>query len=213
VSDANVTIYPSLAEFVEKLRGEFDLIPSERKKTLRELSLFIRKKNEAGEKSRLVFICTHNSRRSHIAQIWAQAASVYFGIQNVVSYSGGTEATAFNTRAVKAMVKAGFEISRVMGEKNPVYNVQFAETAEPLMVFSKVYNESGNPTKQFCAVMTCSHADQNCPIVMGAEKRISLSYDDPKDFDDTADETLRYDERVRQIGREILYAFSLVLIP
>jgi arsenate reductase len=58
--------------------------------------------------------------------------------------------------------------------------------------------------------MTCTHADENCPLVAGADVRISLPYDDPKAFDNTPLEAAKYTERVHEIGREILYAFSLV---
>ena len=158
----------------------------------------------------MIFICTHNSRRSHIAQIWAQAAAAYYGIENFVSYSGGTEATAFNPRAVKAMREAGFNIEATSGGTNPHYEVRFSNEAHALIAFSKKFDSEDNPQKDFAAVMTCSHADENCPVVSGMEKRISLPYDDPKDFDDTPQEGLKYAERVREIGTEILYAFSQV---
>ena len=69
---------------------------------------------------------------------------------------------------------------------------------------------AANPEKDFAAVMTCSHADEHCPFIPGATARIALTYDDPKDFDDTPLESEKYRERVMQIGREILYAFSQV---
>jgi arsenate reductase (thioredoxin) len=46
--------------------------------------------------------------------------------------------------------------------------------------------------------------------VVGAEKRISLPFDDPKDFDGTNQEAIKYHERVLEIGREICFAFSLL---
>jgi arsenate reductase (thioredoxin) len=46
--------------------------------------------------------------------------------------------------------------------------------------------------------------------VVGAEKRISLPFDDPKDFDVTNQEAIKYHERVLEIVREICFAFSLV---
>ena len=85
-------------------------IPEERKKILKNLSSFLEKKIGEGKRTELVFICTHNSRRSHMAQLWAQAAAAYYGIPNVIAYSGGTEVTAFNSRAVKTMEELGFRI-------------------------------------------------------------------------------------------------------
>lgn len=203
-------IYAPVEKNINLYKSEFDQIPEERKQILRELSSFIERKIKSGEKVELVFICTHNSRRSHISQLWAQTAAAYYGIPNVVAYSGGTEATAFNPRAVKAMEQAGFKISVFAPGDNPVFEVQYADSARPLRVFSKKYDDPFNPKKDFAAVMTCSHADENCPLVIGASKRIALTYDDPKEFDGTAMEAAKYSERVHEIGREILYAFSLV---
>ncbi len=203
-------VYPLINSHIEGFEKEFDLIPEARKRFLGELAFFIERKLKAGEKSELIFICTHNSRRSHIAQIWAQTAATYFGIPNVACYSGGTEATAFNDRAVKALEGFGFRIRRTTDGSNPIYEVCYAEDALPIIAFSKVYDADGNPEKNFCAIMICSDADKNCPLVPGASFRIVISHDDPKDFDGTPEETKQYKERVHQIGRELIYAFSLL---
>ena len=171
---------------------------------------FVSNKSKAGGKVLLNFICTHNSRRSHISQVWAQAAAHYYGIKNVETFSGGTEATAFNPRAVTAMKQAGFDISTIKEGSNPVYKVKFSDDAPALTVFSKKYDDDFNPKKDFAAIMTCSHADENCPLILGASVRIALTYNDPKDFDGTSQEAAKYSERVNEIGREILYAFSQV---
>jgi arsenate reductase len=142
--------------------------------------------------------------------LWAQAAAYYYGVSGVSCFSGGTEATAFNPRAVKAMQEAGFEIIKNTQSENPEYEIRYSSEAPALRVFSKKYNDPFNPGQDFAAVMTCSHADENCPIVFGASKRISITYHDPKDFDNTPQEEMKYRERVNQIGREMLYTFSLV---
>jgi arsenate reductase (thioredoxin) len=203
-------LYPRLQATIEQLVSEFDDIPLERKELLGELSSFIEHKMKERQKIELVFICTHNSRRSHIAQIWAQAAANYYAIEALASYSGGTESTAFNPRAVKALSKVGFVITPESESQNPVYHVSFSPGVHEILAFSKRYDDSVNPQKDFAAVMTCSHADENCPVVHGMEKRISLPFDDPKDFDGTELEDGKYMERVLEIGREILYAFSVV---
>ena len=195
---------------IDQLITEFDQIPTERKETLKELTTFVQKKINTNEPAYLNFICTHNSRRSHLSQLWAQAAAHYYGVKNVFCFSGGTEATAFNPRAVKAMQEAGFNISITKDGENPVYEVRFASDATPIVAFSKKYDDSFNHNKDFAAIMTCSHADENCPLVLGASGRIALTYDDPKEFDGTPLEAAKYSERVHQIGREILYAFSQV---
>jgi hypothetical protein len=108
------------------------------------------------------------------------------------------------------MQDAGFRIVKTSEGVNPLYEVTFAEGADPVKAFSKTYDDAFNPQTNFAAVMTCSHADTNCPLVAGASARIALTYNDPKDFDGTPQETKMYEERVREIGRELLYAFSLV---
>jgi arsenate reductase len=201
---------PPLQTSIDRLVQEFNIIPAARKILLTELTQFIQKQLNAGQSVYLNFICTHNSRRSHIAQLWAQAAAHYYKVPLVVCFSGGTEATAFNPRAVKAMRDVGFSIDVLKPGENPVYAVRVANDTEPINVFSKKYDDPLNPTKNFAAIMTCSHADENCPLVLGAVARIALTYNDPKDFDDTPQEEAIYAERVREIGREILYAFSQV---
>lgn len=190
--------------------GEFSQIPHERKPIIKELSDYVAQKAKAHQKVKLNFICTHNSRRSHIAQLWAQTAAHYFAISNVDTYSGGTEATAFNPRAVKAMKNAGFDINLKKDGNNPVYEARYTSDTPALILFSKTYDDALNPKSDFAAIMTCSHADENCPLVMGSTKRIALTYNDPKDFDGTPQEAEKYKERVDEIGREILYAFSQV---
>jgi len=203
-------LFPLLQITVDQLICEFDQIPEDRKKLLKELSDFVYEKLRANQKVFLNFICTHNSRRSHIAQLWAQAAAHYFNTPDVVCFSGGTEATAFNPRAVKAMQGAGFNINKIKDGDNPRYEVKFSTDAPPVISFSKKYDDSFNQSKDFAAIMTCSHADENCPLVLGASARIAITYDDPKDFDNTPQEEAKYTERVRQIGREMLFAFSSV---
>jgi arsenate reductase len=195
---------------IDQLITQFDQIPTGRKETLKELTKFVQDQTNADEPVYLNFICTHNSRRSHLSQLWAQAAAHYYSIKNVFCFSGGTEATAFNPRAVKAMQEAGFNISKTKDGDNPVYEVRFAPNAPPVIAFSKKYDDPFNHNKDFAAIMTCSHADENCPLVLGASGRIALTYDDPKEFDDTPLEAAKYSERVHQIGREILYAFSQI---
>ncbi len=204
------TVYSPLQHLISQFEAQFSEIPENRKLILKQLADFIKTKQKSNELINLNFICTHNSRRSHIAQFWAQAAAANYGVENVQCYSGGTESTAFNPRAVKAMSEVGFGISKTTDSENPQYEVRFSETQKPLIAFSKKYDDSSNPASGFAAIMTCSHADENCPLVVGAEKRISLPYDDPKDFDGTDQESEKYHERVLEIGCEIAFAFSLV---
>lgn len=203
-------LFSKLVKAAEQFALESDQIAPDRKRTLMELATFVSGKVHAGEVARLIFICTHNSRRSHMAQLWAQAAACYNRIEGVACFSGGTEATAFNPRAVAAMQEAGFSIRQLSQGNNPLYEAKFSDDAPPLRVFSKKYSDPLNPASDFGAVMTCSHADANCPLVAGASERISLPYDDPKNSDGLPNEESVYRERARQIGCEIFFAFSKV---
>ncbi|HZY79525.1 MAG TPA: protein-tyrosine-phosphatase [Cyclobacteriaceae bacterium] len=191
---------------IRNLLREFDRVPQHRKVILNDIAGFCRSTSPAN----LVFICTHNSRRSHISQVWAQTAAAYFNTSHVASYSGGTEATAFNPRAVRAMRELGFEIEVATNNQNPRYLVRYSDAHPSFEVFSKKYDDRENPSTGFAAIMTCTHADENCPVVSGASVRISLPFDDPKDFDGTDVERIKYHERSLEIGREILYAFSQI---
>ncbi len=203
-----MNFYSDLQVYVRTLIEEEQLIPPARQQALAKLASYISDK-EKGESIALNFICTHNSRRSHLAQIWAAVAAAFYGLTAIQTFSGGTEATAFNPRAVAAMVRAGFKIENPGGE-NPHYQVSYAEGVSPLECFSKVYDDPFNPSANFAAIMTCSDADENCPFIPGTEMRLALTYEDPKAADDTPEEAHRYDERVKQIGREIFYAMRLL---
>ena len=183
-------------------------IPTERKKILYEIINYIEYKSKLNEAVNLIFICTHNSRRSQLAQIWAQSASRYYNVE-VSCYSGGVEVTAFNLRAIAAIKRAGFKVTSV-GDENPIYHINSSNTCRPIGMYSKLYDDPINPDSGFAAIMTCADADENCPVISGADARIPLRYDDPKEFDDSPLESQKYDERSRQIATEMFYVFSKV---
>lgn len=198
-----------LEKYVIARTREFDRIGSQRRQLLERLSDYVVQTRRTGESMKLTFICTHNSRRSHLSQIWAKVAATYYRVKGIETFSGGTESTAFNPRAVSALERAGMEISvDDRGKSNPKYSVVYASSSSPAICFSKVYSSSMNPAKDFCAVMTCSDADKNCPVVAGASMRIAIPFVDPKVSDGTDKETETYDERCAQIAREMLYVFS-----
>lgn len=200
----------SMNKIISELRKRLFEISSDRMNLLNSFADYIAEKVKNEERVKLNFICTHNSRRSHMTQIWAQTAAEYFEIPNVECFSGGTEATAFNPRAVRAIRDAGFNVEKLDESENPVYLVYFSDFKEPLKCFSKVYSDDFNPSENFAAVMTCSHADENCPIVFGADQRFPIRYDDPKEFDGTEQEEAKYKERFEQIGIEMIYVFGKV---
>lgn len=200
----------SIKNYCDHLTGEFHTIPSERKEILEKLTAYIQHKTDEHKVIRLLFVCTHNSRRSHFGQVWAQVAASYFNVENVNTYSGGTEATAFHPNAIRALEKIGFQIKKTNEEKNPIYEVYFDLNKKPAICFSKTYNDPENPQSDFAAIMTCSDAEENCPFIPGVELRIATTYEDPKLFDGTPKQDEQYSERCRQIALETLYTFSKI---
>ena len=198
----------SLKTYCDELTEEFNSIPKERKELLEKITGYISKKNAINKPINLVYICTHNSRRSHFGQIWATVAANYYHTKNVHAFSGGTEATAFNINAINAIQRIGFEVKKIIEEINPLYHIYFDEAENPIECFSKVYDAVSNPKNEFVAIMTCSDAEENCPYISGAELRIGTTYDDPKKFDNTSLQDAKYDERCKQIALEIFYIFS-----
>lgn len=205
-----IVLYPEIYAFLQEAESHFDSIAAGRKEELRRLSGYIKQKLENHQPALLTFICTHNSRRSHFSQIWAQAAAAYYQVKEVVCYSGGTEVTAFNPNAVKALQDAGFRITGNVHETNPHYLVRFSDQFPPVEAFSKKYPDAPNPQANYGAVLTCDHADESCPIVFGAEERFKIAYSDPKLSDGTPQQEAVYKERSGQIATEMLYVFSLV---
>jgi len=203
-------LYNDLEITIQQLSSSFGEIPPERKKLLEEFADYISSLLSKKSEMNFIFICTHNSRRSHISQIWAQTSAEYYGIGGVNCFSGGTEATAFNPRAVEALGGLGFRIKKTDYTDNPVYEVFYSAEKNPLKCFSKKYSDPFNPQKNFTAVMTCSDADENCPVVFGAEARFPVRYEDPKAYDGTSLESVKYTERAKQIGAEMLYLFGRV---
>jgi protein-tyrosine-phosphatase len=185
-------------------------IPAERRKILLPLSEYISRGIREEKQMHIMFICTHNSRRSHIAQCWAQAMAEYYSVKNIHFYSAGTQATAFNPRAVQALQRAGFRIERRSEEENPVYRV-YTSDSKYFTAFSKQINDARNPVEGFAAIMVCSQADQECPYVKGCETRIAIPYEDPKQADGTSAESAVYDERSNQIAAELAWVFKQAL--
>ncbi|SDQ70837.1 arsenate-mycothiol transferase ArsC [Flagellimonas zhangzhouensis] len=200
--------YAVLNDFISNLDAQS--ISEDRKQTLAPLVEYIQDKMDKKESIRLNFICTHNSRRSHLSQIWAQTMAHYFGIKNVSCYSGGTEATALFPMVASTLANTGFEVNTLSEGKNPIYGIKFSENEHPVICFSKRMDDDFNPKSDFAAIMTCSQADEGCPFVPGAEKRIPITYEDPKAFDNSPQQAEKYSERSQQIAAEMFYVFSQI---
>lgn len=189
---------------------QFENISQERKTILQPLIDFVQEKAGKQQQIRLNFICTHNSRRSHLSQVWAQTAAACFNIKNVFCYSGGTQTTALFPMVAKTLAQSGFLVKTLSEGSNPVYAIKYAENEPPIIGFSKTYDDDFNPQAEFAAILTCTQADEGCPFIAGAEKRIPIPFEDPKAFDNTAQQTEKYGERSLQIATELFYVFSKI---
>ena len=212
INQEMTTTHSPLFSEIENVIKSFkpENITTERKVILQPLVDFIQAKVNNHQEIRLNFICTHNSRRSHLSQVWAQTAAVHYDIRNVFCYSGGTEATAMFPMAAKILAKQGFQIKTIAEGSNPVYTIKYAENEHPIIGFSKIFDDPFNPKTDFAAILTCSSADLGCPFIAGAEKRIPITFEDPKAFDNTPQQAEKYEERSVQIATELFYVFSQI---
>lgn len=204
-------LYPEVEVYVLKRVDEFAEISAERRLELEKLASYVSKRIQSEKAANLTFVCTHNSRRSHLTQIWAHIAASHYDIPNVNTFSGGTEVTACNPRTVDALKRCGLRFSVTEeSSTNPRYAAAFSDGEPPLICYSKIFHQKPNPSADYCAIMTCSHADENCPVAIGCDLRLPIRYEDPKVSDDTPRESTTYDERCAQIAREMLYGMSRV---
>ena len=199
-------MYRSIQQFIENL--DITKISEDRKINLEDFIGFIAQKLKSKETVNLNFICTHNSRRSHFSQIWAQTIAAFLAIENMNSFSGGTKATAVYPSVLKAFQNIGFSLGQLAENKNPVSFLKYADDASPILCFSKRYDHTFNPKANFAAVMTCSQANEACPFVPGAEVRIPFTFQDPKINDGTPEEVEKYQEKSQQIATDLLYVFT-----
>lgn len=203
-------LFPKLAQYLAAAANDFEQISLQRKAVLSQIADGVIAALDKTGQSALIYVCTHNSRRSHMGQLWAAAAAAYYNLPGIATYSGGTEITAFNPNAIKALADAGFEITGPESQPNPHYSVAYAAEEAPLVAFSKRYMDPPNPADHFIAVMTCAHADDNCPFVTGASLRVATPYEDPKEADGKPTQAQVYSQRCKEIATEVLYTFSLV---
>ena len=203
-------MFNQLRTYLQSRESEFDQISAERKWILGNISNYIAKKLGAGEVAQLVYVCTHNSRRSHFGQVWSQVAANYYNVHGVKTFSGGTEATALHANTAGALRRAGLEVKVVDESENPTFEIYFDEQTAPIVCFSKTYDHELNPRQNFAAIMTCSDAEENCPFIPGVDLRIATTYNDPKIADGTPQQDHTYDGRCVQIARECMWVMSQV---
>ncbi|WP_034925298.1 protein-tyrosine-phosphatase [Gillisia sp. CAL575] len=199
-------ILPKIESVINSL--DTTSITQDRKQVLKPLINYIRSKENKESEISLNFICTHNSRRSHFSQVWAQAIAKFFNVDNVFCYSGGTEATALYPMVVETLKRSGFIVKATSNDTNPIYSIKYSDNAPPITGFSKTFDSEINPISNFAAILTCSDADENCPFIEGAETRIPITYEDPKSSDGTLEKQRIYMQRSLQIATEMKYVFS-----
>ncbi len=197
-----------IKQYCTTLSASFELISMERKANLEQISTYVRNELMENKNANLVYVCTHNSRRSHFGQIWAQVAADFYGIKKINTFSAGTERTALHPNAIEALKELGFEVNAdKKDEINPNYHVEYGGEKE-IVCYSKTIDEVGiNAKEKFIAIMTCSDAEENCPYIPQAELKIATTYEDPKKYDGTPIQLEKYLERSEQIARECLYVF------
>lgn len=185
-------------------------INSDRIPLLNSLITVLQMKVNSGERVYLNFICTHNSRRSQLAQVWMEVLAHEFNLP-IRAVSSGTEVTALNERVVASLKRFGFVVdSDNPLDSNPFYSIQYDAYKEPILLYSKRVEDALPQSDSFIAVLTCSDAEQNCPFIPEAEARIPLRYEDPKVYDNTSSEAAKYDERSLQIASELLYIIQKI---
>lgn len=196
-------------KFFEQASKEIP-ISDKRKRVLSKIIDQIVAERKAQKKVRLNFICTHNSRRSQLGQVWAHYAVQYFKLKRIKSYSGGTEITAMHPNTVKTLQDVGFMFKLLeFNHENPVYEVSFKNMRKPIISFSKIYDDPANK-KPFIAITTCSSAHENCPFIPHALARIHVPYIDPKIADNTTEMCEKYLETNKQIAAEMYFVFEQV---
>lgn len=183
------------------------IITDDKKNLLHTIAKAIVEEYKLKNTVHLNFICTDNSRRSQLAQVWCFYAAHYFNL-NVNAFSGGIEVTAFYRNTVKTLQKVGFEFQLVdFSHQNPTYQISIKNTHKRILGFSKMYNNPAN-TEPFMAITTCTNADVNCPFIPNASYRFHLPFADPKHADKSENQEEIYLQTSQQIAGEIYYIFN-----
>ena len=203
-------MYPELERNLRDLSIGALKLTADRETSLALIATWMKEKRARKLPVHLVFICTHNSRRSQFAHAWASAATLHQGMHGVHVWSAGTEATEVAPPVIEALKAAGFRMEGA-GDHDIEGNLsrtEYLANMDPdvgrVLLYSKTINEPDNPTADFAAIMVCSDAEQNCPFVPGASARFSLPYTDPKASDGTPDEARTYRMRSEEIGSEMV---------
>ena len=219
VPESRRSLNPRVVAHADMLTTSFDMIDETHREAGENFVDWIVKNYKPGQPLHVTVICTGNSRRSILGATLGNIAAAYYGVPEIRFHSGGTAPTAFNPRTITALKEIGVEIEATGQEAprgepktaNPTYVIRWG-TGMEATEFSKTYFDASNPQKGFAALMVCGEADAACPLVKGAAARISMPYLDPKIYDDSTYEALKYAERRDDIGRLMLRVRPLTQI-
>jgi hypothetical protein len=202
---------PELMSYCQSLQDEFVNVPDSTGKMLKEAGTYIIDHLNSGRETSISFVCEHNSRKSHLGQVWTQMAAQYYGIDSVICYSGGTTPTYVNQRIIKALENTGFQISEkgIAGE-GPIYYLNYNKPSQGFEIFSKRYDHAMNPDTNYIAISLCYNPEECCPITGGADEQLTIPYPDLQPYDNTPLETKMYDEQCRMIARDMFFMMNYV---
>lgn len=197
---------------INKLEDQTYLISALRKEELDNLAeLIVSEYDDYGEVD-VIVICTENSLRSQLGQLWIQSIAQNYNLDFLSVYSGGTEVTSFNANMVKALSKYGFTIDKLNDIENPGYLISQSEDDKSTdVMFSKLYDDELNPEYDFIALIICEQADKNCPVIEESSHRLFMPYENVKVFDNTDQQLVKYNEKIEEIGREMIYMIKKVV--
>jgi arsenate reductase (thioredoxin) len=200
-----VTPIETLKGRAAEIVAESSKLSDDRKTVLAPMAEYISQKLRSEREVEILFVCTHNSRRSQFSQFWVTVAADYYQLKHVHVASCGTTETACNPRTVASLRRFGVSVVKTSEGDNPTYLAQFSDDSPPVKLFSKALGHPSLPKGEFLAAFCCDDADKVCPHVPNAAVRVPLHYVDPKVHDDQPREPVAYDERSLQIAAEMFY--------
>ncbi len=123
---------------------------------------------------RVLFLCTHNSSRSQMAEGFLRA----LGGERYEAFSAGTQARGINPLAIKVMAERGIDISEAAGHRSKTLH---AFLGQPMDL----------------VVTVCDEAAEECPFFPGARRQEHWSFPDPSAATGTEEERLVVFRQVR----------------
>ncbi len=198
-----------IKKYIQKVVIDLGKIPQKRKKILLEIVSYIKQNYLIEDRSNIIFICTHNSRRSQLAQCWLSVSCRYYNLNKINTFSGGLEITSLNSNALNALKRSGFIVNHI-DTKDNIYLLKTSKKNKGQTLYSKKHDSKNNPQRKFLAIITCSDANKQCPVVRGADKKIFLPYHDPRISDGSGLEKTTYDQSCFNIAQEMFYIMKKV---